>query len=174
MCATEFQRDGVFKTFRRGTWRTSWTMHPSIVDSLEFELTWNGLNSTIVVSPQARIGQSRPMAFDGQTIRLSRDKLHWGGERHWFVCMCGKRVGKLYLPYGAPEFRCRICYNLTYRSSQQHDKKWDGTIFRRARPVRRSPSWTIIAPAPSTIVGKTAVKVDYALHYENALNIQTF
>jgi hypothetical protein len=133
LCTKDFQRDGVFNTPSDTRWRRSWLMPPSIIDSLEFERTWNGLNSTIRIYPQARIGQSRPMAFDGQTIRLSRRKLHWGGHRHWFVCMCGKRVGKLYLPYGAPEFRCRTCYNLTYRSSQQHDKRFDG----KRRPYRR-------------------------------------
>jgi hypothetical protein len=49
-----------------------------------------------------------------------------GGLRWWLRCpllvngrVCGKRVGKLYLPRGARYFGCRGCHRLTYRSSQE-------------------------------------------------------
>jgi hypothetical protein len=52
------------------------------------------------------------------------------GVRHWFRCPvehdgkpCGRRVKKLYLPPGEQFFGCRLCHALTYRSTQQHDKR---------------------------------------------------
>jgi hypothetical protein len=38
---------------------------------------------------------------------------------------CQKRAGKLYLPPGEHFFRCRACYDLTYRSVKEHDKRLD-------------------------------------------------
>ncbi len=50
---------------------------------------------------------------------------HFGGIRWWFSCpMCKKRVGRLYLPVKRHLFACRMCHNLTYRSSQ-NSKKFD-------------------------------------------------
>jgi hypothetical protein len=43
--------------------------------------------------------------------------------QQWFLCACGQRVAKLYLPPAELEFRCRKCYNLTYRSTQTHDAR---------------------------------------------------
>jgi hypothetical protein len=44
----------------------------------------------------------------------------------------GRRVGKLYLPPSARYFGCRHCYDLTYNSVQQHDKRVDA--------LRRNPA----------------------------------
>ena len=61
----------------------------------------------------------------------------WGGLRYWFCCplprngsVCGRRVGKLYLPPGGAYFGCRQCYQLAYQS-QMHQLK--------PRAVRRTP-----------------------------------
>ena len=49
-----------------------------------------------------------------------------GGVRYWFLCpSCSKRVGKLYAPLSADEFKCRHCYNLTYKSTQTHNQRVD-------------------------------------------------
>ena len=63
-------------------------------------------------------------------IPLEKRSCHWGGERWWFICpllkngrACNRRVGKLYLPPGGHYFGCRHCYDLTYRSSQESDKR---------------------------------------------------
>jgi hypothetical protein len=37
--------------------------------------------------------------------------------------MCGRRVGKLYLPPGGRYYGCRQCHDLTYTSCQQSDKR---------------------------------------------------
>jgi hypothetical protein len=64
------------------------------------------------------------------SIELQATKPNYGGWRYWFTCPltvngrpCRRRVGKLYLPPGGKYFGCRHCYNLTYESSQQSDKR---------------------------------------------------
>jgi len=62
-------------------------------------------------------------------VPLTTTRPHFGGLRWWFICPgqgCGgRRVGKLYLPPGGIYFLCRHCYDLTYRSAQEHDKTRD-------------------------------------------------
>lgn len=67
--------------------------------------------------------------FDYQ-IRLQATPCQFGGARWWFVCplsengrSCEKRVAKLFLPPGGRYFGCRHCHHLTYRSSQESDKR---------------------------------------------------
>lgn len=49
---------------------------------------------------------------------------HLGGLRYWFICpYCNRRVGTLYRPRFAVYFKCRHCYNLTYKSTQTHDRR---------------------------------------------------
>lgn len=71
-----------------------------------------------------------------ERLQLVSTPCHWGGFRWWFTCPleahgrpCGRRVGKLYLPPGRRLFGCRHCYNLTYTSVQEHDKRVD--FYRR-------------------------------------------
>ncbi len=53
--------------------------------------------------------------FEGKyKIRLITTHCNYGGVRYWFECLCGNRVGILYL--GGDFFRCRHCYDLTYSS----------------------------------------------------------
>lgn len=60
---------------------------------------------------------------------------NYGGRRWWFICTaykngiyCGRRVGKLYLGSGGKYFACRHCYNLTYQSCKEHDKRISGLL----------------------------------------------
>jgi len=39
--------------------------------------------------------------------------------------VCRRRVAKLYLPPGGKCFGCRHCYNRTYESCKEHDKRVD-------------------------------------------------
>jgi len=68
-------------------------------------------------------------------VELVTTPCNLGGERFWFICPlvtngipCRRRVGKLYLPPGGPYFGCRHCYNLTYRSCREHDKRVDHLV----------------------------------------------
>lgn len=49
-------------------------------------------------------------------IPLISTPCNYGGSRFWFICHCGRRVGKLYLPAhpNAWQWLCRHCYGLTY------------------------------------------------------------
>jgi hypothetical protein len=65
-------------------------------------------------------------------IRLVTTPCYFGGKRFWFICPliingipCDRMVGKLYLPSNAKYFGCRHCYNLTYKSCKEHDKRLD-------------------------------------------------
>ena len=63
-------------------------------------------------------------------IILQTTRPNYGGRRWWFTCPlvvngwpCRRRVAKLYLPPGGKYFGCRHCYNLTYKSCQESDKR---------------------------------------------------
>ncbi len=62
-------------------------------------------------------------------VRLTTTPTPWGALRWWFICplsrngvACGRRSGKLHLPSGGKWFGCRLCYNLTYTSSNESNK----------------------------------------------------
>jgi hypothetical protein len=70
---------------------------------------------------------SRDVILD---VPLEAAPLPRGGVRWWGRCPlalagvpCGRRVGKLYLAPGCPDFACRRCHRLAYRSSQEHDPR---------------------------------------------------
>jgi len=48
-----------------------------------------------------------------QTIKLEKVFITFG-ERSYFLCHCGKRVNKLYLPSFCNHFACRKCHKLQY------------------------------------------------------------
>ena len=67
--------------------------------------------------------------------RIVSTLCNYGGRRWWFICplvingrSCNRRVGVLYLGNGK-YFGCRHCYNLTYQSCKEHDKRMD--IFKK-------------------------------------------
>src|SRR6185369_10508511 len=78
----------------------------------------------------ARLSYSVNGRSVGLTVRLVTTQPNYGGVRWWFVCplttrgqACNRRVMKLYLPPNGHYFGCRHCYDLTYRSRQQSDKR---------------------------------------------------
>lgn len=67
-------------------------------------------------------------------IRLEATPTNFNGQRWWFECpliiggvACRRRAGKLYLPPGARYFGCRVCHDLSYRSSQEAHQAERGT-----------------------------------------------
>jgi hypothetical protein len=104
---------------------SSWPLSDgSSLGSLRFQIRsdWRGLHLFIPRQVLAFGGMLR--MGDGQTIRLTTTQPHFGGQRFWFVCGCGRRSGRLYLPAGETLFRCRLCCDLTYQSAQEHNTKW--------------------------------------------------
>ena len=69
-------------------------------------------------------------------IPLTATKPHLGGSRFWFMCRCGRRVGRVFLPPNQSVFGCRHCYYLTYQSAQQHDQRKSNLV--RNPPALRS------------------------------------
>jgi len=64
------------------------------------------------------------------SVPLATTTPNYGGTRWWFLCplasnrnLCNRRVAKLYLPPGGKYYGCRTCYDLTYTSCQEHDKR---------------------------------------------------
>ena len=57
-------------------------------------------------------------------LHFTTTRCYFSGVRYWLLCpACKRRVGKLYAPLSANEFKCRHCHNLTYRSSQTHNQR---------------------------------------------------
>ena len=57
----------------------------------------------------------RPVLRRRDNISIVYTKCHFGGERAWFVCpKCKTRRAKLVM--GTEGARCRVCYQLPYRS----------------------------------------------------------
>lgn len=87
--------------------------HPSqrsIADELA-NLSQKSLTNTFVGVPRFR-------------LLFTTTRYHFGGFRYWFLCpSCSQRVGKLYAPLSADEFKCRHCHSLTYKSSQSHNQR---------------------------------------------------
>jgi len=79
--------------------------------------------------PYALLIYSRQAGTDVPTVERVRASIsvtqpHYGGRRYWWHCpRCNRRVRILYLPPGAGDFRCRVCWCLTYESSNESDKR---------------------------------------------------
>ncbi|MGO8718713.1 MAG: hypothetical protein ACLQMO_05785 [Acidobacteriaceae bacterium] len=124
LSAPDFLRMGLFR-MSWGSGELEWryeTDGPSLATlSYEIKTDASGNRSLRIYS---QIIGTRPLWVVRQhTIPLLSSLPHFGGERFWFRCACGRRVGRLYLRGGAPEFRCRQCLGLTYESAQSHDAR---------------------------------------------------
>ena len=86
----------------------------------------------MVLSYKVRVkGEKREVE---ETFSLESTPTNFSGRRYWALCpRCWRRCGKLYLPSGGVHFRCRRCYNLTYRSCNESRKEdWCSVLLRRA------------------------------------------
>ena len=57
------------------------------------------------------------VTLDNQILPITWVPWHFGGRRAYFLCHCGRRVGKLYAPR-RHFWRCRHCCGLTYATRQ--------------------------------------------------------
>lgn len=112
-------RKGVFSKRCETGW-ISWTIN-GVTRRVDFRvLEWPGLAACLrfedpLIQCSVEVTSTRP---------------YFGGKKHWFLCplthnsaRCRRRTACLYLPPGQSVFGCRSCYDLTYRSSQTHDKR---------------------------------------------------
>ena len=93
-----------------------------------------------------RVSRDGQQQLIEDVIPLETTRPYFGGVRWWFRCMgfqaagspCGRRVATIYLPSGGLYFRCRDCYNLTYRScleSHKHDAMFKLISRQTGQPV---------------------------------------
>jgi hypothetical protein len=66
-----------------------------------------------------------------QQIRIQWTRCTYGGERPWFICPCGERVGKLYR--GSAWLGCRHCAEAIYESQRKSPK---GRLHLKATRIR--------------------------------------
>lgn len=128
------RKHGYFCGFKRGriVWKNALGVE---TDSIDIEVL---VNREIVGEEYIRFIYSCTKRFTDEKehfdykVQLVRTPCNYGGFRYWFICPlvingipCGKRVGKLYAPPSEAYFGCRHCYDLTYKSCQEHDKRLD-------------------------------------------------
>lgn len=120
--ANRWMREGILadRSIASGGWQ--WTYADGRKNSIRYSVNtldgWLRLMYTVTVK-----GAKQELDY---TVRLQTTPCNYGGVRWWFTCPlsdCGRRVGKLYLPPSGRYFGCRHCYQLTYRSCQESDKR---------------------------------------------------
>ena len=123
----ELNRAGVFDKPVGSFWSCQWTNSAGEeTSSIGFMLSHEGRAIRFMYSFGDKSSeQKETLDYHVETVTTP---CYFGGVRMWFICPlvkdgipCGRRVGKLYLPPGGKYFGCRTCYNLTYRSCQEHD-----------------------------------------------------
>lgn len=123
-------RDGLLaRDFALGSlrWTNSRTEKETASIGFILEPLASGLIMRLHYSNTGRNGDKESLNYP---IQLQTTRPYYGGRRWWFTCPlvvkgqpCGRRVGKLYLPPGEKYFGCRHCYDLTYQSCQESDKR---------------------------------------------------
>ncbi len=117
-------------------WISRTTVGPGLPSKVVYAVTDAGSGRRLLLIGHATGAASRKSVT--YPVELTATPCPFGGRRWWFVCplvvdgkACGRRCRVLYRPYSERFFGCRLCYQLTYRSRQQHRNLWyEG--FRRA------------------------------------------
>jgi hypothetical protein len=123
-------RLGLVRGYSVGSLRWTNTLTKEVTASIGFMLDTlrdDSLTMHLFYTRTERNGYKKNLNY---SIELQATKPNFGGRRYWFTCPltvngwpCRRRVGKLYLPPGGKYFGCRHCYNLTYKSCQESDKR---------------------------------------------------
>jgi hypothetical protein len=129
-----FRRAGVFDPPAKTVCTTGWTdAYGGWLGAIEYWVTQeqSGRLAVLIKAQYARL-ESLLRRLDDCLIPLTTTRPHLGGRRFWFRCpivrdgrLCNRRVRKLHLPPGQQVFGCSDCYDLTYKSAQQHHKRKD-------------------------------------------------
>lgn len=100
-----------------------WTYATGHACDVALTISTGPTSGTLRLAYGFRSDPDHPEAYD---LALETTRPYFGGLRWWIVCpRCGRRCDKLYLPPGARRFACRVCHDLAYRSSQEHNKTLD-------------------------------------------------
>jgi hypothetical protein len=93
---------------------------------------WVYRNRLFCAGIQPKHWNDNAVTLDNQILRITYLPWHFGGQRAYFLCDCGRRVGTLYRPPGYP-WRCRKCYQLTYATRQAAPRQ---RLILKAQKVR--------------------------------------
>ncbi len=122
LCVKAFHRAGTFTSPAGSISTLTWTSASGEwLGRLECRLDHSGPTGLALYIRRQCARISAPV--DEQLVPVTTVRPPLGGKRFWFLCGCGRRVGRLYLPPGQSVFRCRYCHWLTYRSAQEHDQR---------------------------------------------------
>jgi hypothetical protein len=134
LSVSELSRGGVFHSAPGSVSTITWNT-PKSSEHLELAATLKQRSQFewllwCVLSVTSAQGEAPPRRLE---IPIVRTRCNFGGFRYWFLCpnvidgrlICRRRVTKLFRPPGQASFGCRRCFNLTYRSVQQHDQRVD-------------------------------------------------
>jgi hypothetical protein len=95
-------------------------------------------------------GPKWPADRPPQHIQVQWTRCTYGGARPWFLCLCGRRVGKLYR--GSAWLGCRHCAEAIYESQRKSRK---GRLHFKAMRIRAGlgdygrPGIDVFPPRPS-------------------------
>jgi hypothetical protein len=99
----------------------SWVWPLGHTSEVTFEVAWSNGNPTVTLRYQWSNCERISIC-----IPLESTPTNFNGRRWWFRCPlnadginCNRRSKKLYLAPGSRHFACRLCHNLTYRSSRE-------------------------------------------------------
>jgi len=124
LCARSYQRSRTFECPLGTTGITTWAHSGgATLGKIEYRVVEGGPTGLALHLPRQYAHVPQFTLIESQLISITSTRPHLGGKRFWFLCACGKRVGKLYIPPGEESFRCRHCCNLTYESAQTHDPR---------------------------------------------------
>ena len=145
LSSAKLQSDGMIRPGHRASGSLRWT---NTFTGEEISSVGYAVDTLDPEAPRIRLTymSSGTGAEVDYPIALTTTPLPWGGVRWWFLCPllrggrpCGRRCGKLYLPPGAKYFGCRICYDLSYESSQE-PHRYDAALRELASAVGTSPA----------------------------------
>ena len=100
-----------------------WSRDGAFVGTIRYEIISSPDGASIRIPRQSIAVDGESRLVEECLMRIATTHPCLGGRRFWFVCRCGRRVGKVYLPPEEQIFACRICHNLTYESAQKHDQR---------------------------------------------------
>ncbi|MFC4174166.1 hypothetical protein ACFOYU_19305 [Microvirga sp. GCM10011540] len=99
-----------------GNLQWTWPNSRQPVCYIEYQAAFGENTGTLEMASINRFNSlGEPFRVGGQRIHLVTTTPPYGGRRWWFVCpSTGRRVMKLYLPYGARIFASQKAYRLGY------------------------------------------------------------
>ena len=101
--------------------------------------------NAVVLTYRTRSWQAADWKSINQRVPITWTDLHFGGQRPWFICYCGRRVAVL---YGVRDyFACRHCYGLAYES-QQESIHWRGLLKAQKILIRLGAKPDVLDPFP--------------------------